>query len=1542
MCHNIPNYFFISPKVELVMTIPNFNSYTLDTIITNGQYTASSRATHGSLNRTVVIKFLKSPYISDPNLAAQLQIESQNLVNLEHPYMIRLLEFLDYSEAKGLVFAHYSSTLADKMEGELASIQLTAHVLMQIGAALQHLHSKHIIHGTVCPELISLDDNDNAFLAGTALNQAWCLDNAYYRNAVSTWRLYAAPELIHSQELTVQSDIYSLATVTLHWLTGHYSLRDLPADDAKKLPRPLFSILQKALDPKPKQRFSDMQRFVAEFQAAMPTKGRSPAQPLAKKLTKRELEIVELMTLNLSDAQIAERLGIEASTVGVAIRREIFKKLGENSRQRAIDHAIELGLTFTSKTHHPDASGAKSDSLPFTNPYKGLQAFEEGDTNTFFGRDEYVQRLIEKLINDTRFITLIGPSGSGKSSLINAGLLPAIRQSPNFEKWLITRIVPTANPIEELAIALTKVNKQANSELLRWLNSNSDGLSRACSQLLPANQHAEFLLIVDQFEGLFTLVGDEGLRMKFITLISEAVSNPHSRVRIILGLSADYYDRPLQYPQLAELMRACTEVIIPMSPQQLEKTIVEPAKRIGLNFETGLVSQIVQDVYNRPGALPLLQHTMNELFEMHQGKTITLENYRTIGGIIGSLGHRAEELYNKELNKSGRIAAKELFYRLITVDLSEEIGFTLRYVPKSELYSSSEKNRCVDEVLQLFAKYRLLIFDTDNQAGIAIVQISHEALLSNWERLKNWSLEWRDSLLLYKQLNANVAEWLKENKNASHLVSGTKLLRYESLIGEQMVKLSTDEQDFIDSSIRERLKNETFQAQLAQKEAALRKRIVIAQRLLIAVLSVSLLIASFLFFWAHMNQDLAVQQAQIALSHQLAAQALAEIQNPVGNDEYAALLAIQSMQIAYEPVADESLVRAVERLPLGLVLQHENGIQSLAYSQDGQRLLIGDIVGNILILNLQTGLVESQWTAHNDRVWDLQFSRDGNSVLSTGGNSGIVKLWDLSTQSALRDFADDQRVQDLQFSSNNDFVLTGSTYGSVKLWSVLSGEAIITIDNLIDTERDEVYSLALTPDEQYLLAGGGSGRASLWDINSGERIRNFEGHTNDIYTIAVSPDSQLLTTGSADNSAMIWDINTGQVIHRLLGHSNSVRKISFSPDGQFVLTGSGDGTARLWDVESGEELRSMRGHRGRVNSAIFSPDGSSIITGSEDGTVKIWQGPNEHGLYQLNPSDVEVYGVAFSPDNRYLATIGSDTTVKLWDFASLDLLQEFSGHTMLGTSVEFSPDGNFLVSGSLDETARLWDIATGETRVIFPASGGEVWSVDFSPDGQQVLTNNIINEYDNAVRLWDSQNGELLHRYTGFATFSLKAIISNDNRYVAAGGQDITVHIWDKATASPIRNLTGHENEITALAFSPDSRLLASASRDRSIMIWNIEAGEALQTLRGHNNTVTAVEFSPDGHYLVTASSDRTARIWDWETGIIVRTLAGHQNALWDLAISSDGQFIVTAGLDGTLRVWDFNYQTFIDKVCNSLSRDFTEQERELAHLTNSLPTCIP
>jgi WD40 repeat protein len=983
-------------------------------------------------------------------------------------------------------------------------------------------------------------------------------------------------------------------------------------------------------------------------------------------------------------------------------------------------------------------------------------------------------------------------------------------------------------------------------------------------------------------------------------------------MRLVLTLRADFYDRPLLYSGFGDLVRDHTEVVLPLSSSELAQAINGPAERAGLLLETGLPSAIVGDVSKQPGALPLLQFALTELYERREGRSLTIAAYQAIGGVSGALARRADELY-ESLDAPSKEAARQMLLRLVT--LGESTEDTRRRILQSELLSVGADRKVTQQVIDTFGKYRLLTFDREPKTRAQTVELAHEALIREWKLLRSWLNASRDELRQHQRLASATVEWLNAGRDPSYLASGSRLSQFETLTDSQTLSLNDDERAYLDASIEQRLR------------ASNRLRLFIAGLIIFSAVALALAV------FAIRERNRAELEAQISNSRALAVTAL----NNIEQLDLALLLNLEALNTYDTFEARHSLLTTLQYRPrLAQFLQgHTDPVRTVAISPDGTVIASGSRNNMIILWDAATGQPAlAPLSGHTGSINSLAFSPDGRTLVS-GSADGTLRLWNTATGEPIGEPLEGHAdaVWGVAFSPDGALIASGSADMTVRLWDAATGEAV---GQPLEGHTDIVFAVAFSPDGERVASGSGDATVRLWDAATGEAVGEpLMGHTNYVLALAFNARGLLVSAG-ADNMIFVWT-SFDDPFSFSTNHTNWIRSLVFDPTGEALASASADNTIRLWNPLLGLEIADpLLGHTGEVWGVTYSPDGQSLISAGADNVLIRWDmNPQYETLGQLVTGHAEtIASVAFSPDGALFATasgdsaIGEDNTVRLWDAASGEEVALMEGHGGPVTSVAFSPDGQLLASGSADQTIILWNMLTH--RIVTALTGHQqaVFSVAFSPDGTQLASGGD----DGAVILWDVESGTalgepLLEHSDGV----LAVAFSPDGKLLASGSRDGTVILWDAVTRSPLAEpLAGHSDQVTSVAFSPDGRTLASGSRDGTAILWDVATYQPIgQPLDGHGGRyVLGVAFSPDGRLLASGGEDNQMILWDIAEGReLGQPFVGHLDWVNSVAFSPDGRQLASASRDATAILWDVSLDSWQARACVIANRNLTASE---------------
>ncbi|MFF1341500.1 trypsin-like peptidase domain-containing protein [Streptomyces sp. NPDC058290] len=1156
-------------------------------------------------------------------------------------------------------------------------------------------------------------------------------------------------------------------------------------------------------------------------------------------------------------------------------------------------------------------------------PYRGLEPFTAEHARWFEGRKDAVRQVLDSLFRHQRLTLLLGPSGSGKSSLIQAGVLRALAAGERgSDRWLPV----IARPRQDLPAELERAGLPGAA---------TAGLAAAVTRRLASEPGAQrVVLVIDQFEELLTQPADSERQKRGLAVVDQITAEVHaySELSVVLIMRDDFY------PRLAALAPQLLEAATPgllnvpgtLSRQDLHDIITLPAHDVGLRLQPGLAEQIIIDVLatTREGAvahqvpatvLPLLELTLSQLWQRRQDGYLTHDAYQRIGGVTGSLTTWCDTALNR-LPAGHRTIAQRILTSLVRpADPNHDIPATRAQIPLDELRDLAASpddgpggDKAVDDVLAVLTGQRIITTQTlrapqhpDAPPGQPVAELIHDALIRDWGKLRDWVAqdhrfhEWLDHTREQRDRWADKAD-------PGDLLGGTALA--EGLEWSQQRRLPGGIAAFLAAS-------------QDRQQAVIRR-----SRRLIAVLAGLLVLALLaaggaLWQWraAVTQRQAAVTERQAALSRQLSAQSRRLIH---ANPELASLLAIQAYRTSPTAESKESLQIAAAlphnpRLP-----GHTAPVLSVTFSPDGRFLATGSSDNTVRLWDVATGTTRTKLAGHTAPVLSVAFSPDGRT-LATGSSDNTVRLWDAATGTTRATLAGHTvPVLSVAFSPDARTVATGSGDNTVRLWDAATGKLYATLAG----HTDEVLSVAFSPDGRTLATGSSDNTVRLWDVDTGTTRATLAGHTAPVLSVAFSPDGRTLATGSSDNTVRLWGVDTGTT-HTLVGDTGLAKSVAFSPDGRTLATGSGDNTVRLWDVATGTTRTKLAGHADEVLSMAFSPDGRTLATGSRDKTVRLWDVIPRKTRTPMTGHTAPVLSVAFSPDGRTLATGSGDNTVRLWDVDTGKLRATLAGHTSEVFSVAFSPDGRTLATGSRDKTVRLWDVDTRTTRTTLAGHTDLVSSVAFGHDSCSLAT----GSGDNAVRLWDVATGALRTTLTGDTGKVPSVAFSPDGHTVATGSRDNTVRMWDVDTGKTRTTVDGHTDQVNSVAFSPDSHTVATGSHDWTVRLWDADSGRTRLTLIGHTAQVNSVAFSPDGRTLATGSTDNTVRLWDVATGTTRTTMDGHTSLVNSVAFRPNGSTLATGSTDKTARLWDAVLpppDAAIRKICRAVNRDITPRER--------------
>jgi len=1152
-------------------------------------------------------------------------------------------------------------------------------------------------------------------------------------------------------------------------------------------------------------------------------------------------------------------------------------------------------------------------------PYMGLRAFGEDDDRYFFGREALVQTLLAQL-HHRPFLAAVGASGSGKSSLLRAGVLAQLRQGrqiPGSDGWRIGAFRPGAHPLAALAQHAVDPDSDGDPERERLtleglLYQGVEGWVR----WLRTRPEPQVVLAVDQFEELFSLASSED-RQRFLELMLGAVRHAGDRFKLAIGLRADFVTACLEFRELADWLQEASTFVPPyLAERDYRRAIVEPAERVGLQIEPELVELLLQDLSPGAGNLPLLEFVLEQLWEHREAGKLTLQAYQQqIGGLQGALERKADAVYNS-LDAEAQACAQWIFLALTQLG---ETSDTCRRVSKADLAVDKYPSPLVERTLQALAEANLVVVtlegssdrpgasargaegalgseaaDIEALASQATVEVAHEILIRHWSTLRWWLAENRTRLQLRRQLEQSAQIWQQHGYQPDYLWQGARLAEAEEVYINNTDELSQTVQQFIEAGLAQR------EAWQRREKRRLRRAQVAAAAL--GVLGFAAAVLGGATYW---------QQRQASIGNvatlNASTRAMLESQRPL-EAIVAALKAGQQLQ-------------EIWHAPKPLQLETSAALQqALSGTQQVNR-----------------------WVGHEGPVQAVVTSPGGDLAASASWD-GTVRLWNADGSLARTLRGHEAEVMEVSFHPSRQLLATASLDGTLKVWR-FDG----TLQRSIATDQQGVASVAFSPDGRKLAAAGRDGTVQLWRAQ-GQRLRSWSAHSPGVDRVAFSPDGAAIATASKQATTVkLWRPD-GTLMRSLQGHGDGVSDVAFGPQGTLVATASLDGRVRVWRTE-GKLQATLDSPDADANltSVAFGASRTTLVTGRHDGTIARWQwrdrervevgtarhggvrdvrlAPNRRllaaggngavGQWQLERRlahrDGGIYSVRFSPDGELVASSGWGGTIALWQRAGQAQLRRhgtLNGHQAPIPALAFSPDGRILASGSHDGTLKLWQLGTGSVLRTLAAREAGIASVSWDPNGRVLAA----GRQDGTIRLW-RRSGERLAVLSGHRDTVASVRFGPDGRQLVSGSYDGTARLW-RRDGKLLHALEGHDKAVAAVAFGPQGDRVATASWDRTIKLWRAADGKLLRTLEGHEGGVTALAWLPNDRFLASASADSTVKLWDLDSAQVLATLRGHRQAARSIDVSPDGETLASAGKDGKLQSWQLQLDALMQQGC--------------------------
>lgn len=1121
---------------------------------------------------------------------------------------------------------------------------------------------------------------------------------------------------------------------------------------------------------------------------------------------------------------------------------EIRKLLGRG----AIKTQPKIGYQFI-----PDFFAA--DFIPC--PWRGFEAYDESSGGVFFGRSADCNEVLNLLKEDVRLISLFGPSGVGKTSLVNAGIIPALRNGEAIsgsDLWKIVSVTPRRFPLLELSSKLASViyplqtlTEELVGPILQKLSDHPDALVDE----LQAGLDTRLVLFIDQVEGLLVQDADSKHAESLINFILQLISREEFDCTVVLNLRNSFLSQLEPYREFYRLLTRNLISIDDLNADELKEVIDGPAKASGLNIDNGLSDKIVSDfvsgTMSGSGVLPLLSNFMVELFGQKEKNRITIEHYSSMRGIEYSIETHATELYDS-LHSVQQEVADKLLTLLTDVGENPLLDFC-KTVREDELFARFERQEeDLRVVIECFEEGRLLV---RRESHSDTIELAHSSLIRHWPKMQDLLSREREFARMAESIEKRYGEWIASGKTDDDLLKGTRLDKAKEFFPKIEKYLHKELENFYHaSSDFERRQSEVRTARESRRK---RLRYSIAG---LIILVVGAVYTAAIFFDSNRKSE--------------AAKTAADAQMLLDKDPGKALV------LAIEAASKSESIGTTEILKAS--------------------------AANSLLRRILKG--------HNGAVMTVAVSKRGDFVASSSRDK-TVRVWDAATGKIvwiLNRHAN--QVESVSIDPYDKLIATADSDGLIIIWDPKTGEELKRLDPL----GVGFNNIAFGPEGESILAAGEDGRACIWEFNKSDQLgkcfehtsRDSKGNPFGLNSAVFSPDGKYIATGSGDKTAIIWEVKTGKSVKELT-HPDSILNLEFNKaDSGILVTACKDGVVRIWDTTNWSMISELRGHKGNVNCAKFNLKGDRLVTSSIDSTATVWNWRQGKPLFWLRGHSGSVTSAEFSPNGNDVYTSSGDTEVRVWSIQEEINLKRIEGLRGFTTSLSYSTDGNWLLGVADSKRVEIVDTSTNLLYRSLPFDDGVTGAV-FAADGRSVA---VVTK-NGKVLIWDFElntTNTIAEGQTEITAISC----SPTNTFVATGHRTGEVKIWQINSPGVFKSygeITGESSYITDLIFNREETMIAASSRDRSVKFFSLDKSDKRQPAYSWligTGDVNSITLSPDEKYLIASCNDKSIRFWDLATSKQTGLLLGHTAGVIGARFSTKGDLVASVSIDNTLRIW--------------------------------------